>query len=95
MTAGDSIFLYNPPTRVPARGNTPSMGNGVTCCHRVTWCHRVSGVPRPRPRPIAEVLLGIAQRLRHLGPDHRDPHRFHEQKSELVAELRRLARRAA
>lgn len=49
----------------------------------------------PQPRPIAEVLETIAQRLRCLGPDHRDPHRFHEQKSEIVAELRRLARSAA
>jgi hypothetical protein len=43
---------------------------------------------------IAEVLEGIASRLRYLAPDHRDPHAFHETKSELVAELRRLARRA-
>lgn len=45
------------------------------------------------PRPIAEVLEEIASRLRHLGPDRLDPHKFHETKSELVAELRRLARR--
>jgi len=57
-------------------------------------CHPVSPVS-PQPQPIAQVLLGIAQRLRYLGPDHRDPHLFHEAKSELVAELRRLARRTA
>ena len=44
-----------------------------------------------RPR-IAEMLNAIAQRLRNLSPDHRDPEKFHIQKSELVAELRRLAR---
>lgn len=39
------------------------------------------------------MLEEIASRLRHLGPDRLDPHKFHETKSELVAELRRLARR--
>ncbi|NTF80539.1 hypothetical protein [Rhizobium rhizogenes] len=36
-------------------------------------------------------LEGISDRLARLAPSHRDPHRFHEEKSELVAELRRLA----
>ena len=36
-------------------------------------------------------LHDIADRLARLGPDHRDPHRYFEEKSELVAELRRLA----
>lgn len=46
------------------------------------------------PRPVAEALERIATKLRCLGPDHRDPELFHVQKSDLVAELRRLARRA-
>ena len=66
------------------------MENGVMCCH---WRHGVKEAPGPRP--IAEALETIASRLRYLAPDHRDPHRFHEQKSQLVAELQRLARRAA
>jgi hypothetical protein len=37
------------------------------------------------------TLHNIADRLARLAPSHRDPHRFHEEKSELVAELRRLA----
>ena len=41
---------------------------------------------------MAEMLNAIAHRLRHLNPDHRDPEKFHIQKSELIAELRRLAR---
>lgn len=61
------------------------MGNGVMCCHAVMAS---SGL-----RPIAEALETIAQRLRYLAPDHHDPHRFHETKSELVPELRRLAQR--
>lgn len=36
-------------------------------------------------------LNDIADRLVRLAPSHRDPHRFHEEKSELVGELRRLA----
>ncbi len=36
-------------------------------------------------------LHDIADRLARLAPSHRDPHRFHEEKSDLVGELRRLA----
>lgn len=36
-------------------------------------------------------ITDIAERLARLAPDHRDPHKFHEEKSELVADLRRLA----
>lgn len=39
----------------------------------------------------AATLHDIADRLERLAPCHRDPFRFHEEKSELVAELRRLA----
>lgn len=39
----------------------------------------------------AAALHNIADRLERLAPSHRDPFRFHEEKSELVAELRRLA----
>jgi hypothetical protein len=38
-----------------------------------------------------ETLLDLADRVRRLGPDRRDPERFHVEKSELAAELRRLA----
>lgn len=33
----------------------------------------------------------IADKLQRLSPCHRDPHRFHEQKSELVHAIRKLA----
>ena len=36
-------------------------------------------------------MNAIANRLERLAPSHRDPFRFHEDKSELVNELRRLA----
>lgn len=34
----------------------------------------------------------IAERVRRLLPSHRDPERFHVEKSEIEADLRRLAR---
>ncbi|MGO7439725.1 hypothetical protein ACC684_10975 [Rhizobium ruizarguesonis] len=37
------------------------------------------------------TLHDIADRLERLAPSHRDPHRYFEEKSEMVAELRRLA----
>lgn len=40
---------------------------------------------------LAAELHAIADRLARLAPSHRDPHRFHEEKSKLAAELRRLA----
>lgn len=39
----------------------------------------------------AAALHNIADRLERLAPSHRDPHRYFEEKNELVAELRRLA----
>lgn len=39
----------------------------------------------------ATDLHALADRLERLAPSHRDPHRYFEEKSELVAELRRLA----
>lgn len=41
---------------------------------------------------IANALAGIADRLAVLAPSHRDPERFHVEKSELVHELHKLAR---
>lgn len=38
-----------------------------------------------------QALGDLADRLRRLRPDHRDPERFHVEKSEIEHELRRLA----
>ncbi|MFC3315242.1 hypothetical protein ACFOHY_23520 [Rhizobium rosettiformans] len=38
-----------------------------------------------------DTLANIAERLARLAPCHRNPEKFHEEKSELVAELRALA----
>ena len=45
-----------------------------------------------RPQSDRGALIRLAARVARLCPDHRDPHRFHEEKSEIEAELRRLAR---
>lgn len=42
-------------------------------------------------RTHATTLNALADRLARLAPCHRDPHRFHEEKSEIVDQLRRLA----
>ena len=41
----------------------------------------------------AGTLLMLAEKVRHLSPSHRNPERFHEDKSEIERDLRRLARR--
>jgi hypothetical protein len=40
----------------------------------------------------ATAILDLARRIERLAPHHRDPERFHEDKSEIVASLRRLAK---
>lgn len=47
--------------------------------------------PRPGKKP-AVTLDSLASKVERLSPHHRQPERFHEDKSEIVAELRRLAR---
>ncbi|NTZ60061.1 hypothetical protein G6L24_07020 [Agrobacterium tumefaciens] len=37
-------------------------------------------------------INALANRLERLAPSHRDQFRFHEDKSEIIAELRRLAK---
>ncbi len=39
-----------------------------------------------------EALLDLVDKINRLAPSHRNPHEFHEQKSEIAAELRRLAK---
>jgi predicted ATP-binding protein involved in virulence len=44
------------------------------------------------PRPLAAIVADIAERVARLAPSHRDPEEFHIRKSDLAAELRRVAR---
>jgi len=48
------------------------------------------GVLRHSPNSIAERIDDISHRLERLVPCHRNPHKFHEEKSELIHELRKL-----
>lgn len=41
--------------------------------------------------PPIDKLHALAARVERLCPSHRNPERFHEDKSEIVAELQRLA----
>ena len=41
--------------------------------------------------PIGEALRLLAEQVERLAPSHRDPHAFHEAKSEIAHALRRLA----
>jgi len=47
--------------------------------------------PPPPSPPCASELLALASAVGRLSPSHRDPERYHLDKSEIVAELRRLA----
>lgn len=40
-----------------------------------------------------DALAALADKVRRLSPSHRNPERFHEDKSEIERDLRRLARR--
>lgn len=51
------------------------------------------GVP-PVPTEAGTALAVLADRVRRLCPDHRDPERFHLDKSEIVNDLKRMAREA-
>ena len=46
------------------------------------------------PRP-SQQITDLVTRIRRLCPDHRDPHSFHEEKSEIAHDLAKLARRVA
>lgn len=48
-----------------------------------------------RDQDPGEALSNLSGRIRRLCPDHRDPHRFHEEKSEIAFELTTLAERIA
>lgn len=41
------------------------------------------------------TLTALADKVRRLSPHHRDPERFHEDKSEIERDLRRLAKAVA
>ena len=78
--------------------------NPLTCAHTHTRTHARAVGPLKENAALCGTatlsvqkcnLLDLAQRVARLGPDRRNPEQFHIDKSEIVAELRRLARRKA
>lgn len=59
--------------------------------HAHVWQENRKTLHHPAP-PAPGTLDALAERVVRLSPSHRDPERFHEEKSEVAAELRRLAR---
>lgn len=43
---------------------------------------------------VKDEIAELVHRIRRLCPDHRDPHRFHEEKSEIAYQLSQLSKRA-
>ena len=81
VTHGDALpFLGTTRARVGSR-----LENASPC---------VTASPSAPPATEA-ALLALAQAVARLAPDRRDPERFHEDKSEIIHELRRLARGVA
>ena len=44
---------------------------------------------------LGDEIAELVRRIDRLRPDHRDPHRFHEEKSDIAHELTKLANRIA
>lgn len=49
---------------------------------------------RPARHHLSEQLADLARRVRHLSPCRRDPERYHVEKDEIEATLRRLSQEA-
>lgn len=45
-----------------------------------------------RCTPLCDDLLRLAKELHKLSPSHRNPEQYHEDKSQIIHELKRLAR---
>ena len=54
-------------------------------------CGRHEGLSPAAAAPACADLERLARQVARLSPSHRDPERFHMDRSEIVAELRRLA----
>jgi len=46
-------------------------------------------------KSIGQTVDDLVQRIRRLCPDHRNPHHFHEKKSEIAHELTKLTKRVS
>lgn len=67
-----------------------SLSSHVRVCVRAHVCKKAKVVIPVIP--VTEQMADLADRVARLAPAHRDPERFHIDKSEIVAELRALAK---
>ncbi len=79
-------------------GNVTGNGKGREIS-RSSRCEAGGGKPplggiSRLPTSEGTALVDLAERIRRLVPSHRDPERFHVEKSEIEHQLRRLAREA-
>lgn len=80
VTHGDAFSLYNPHTHT--RSHTHGQPIYKKVRHHASPCHQTP-------------LDDLANAVQRLTIDRRDPEKFHRDKSEIVAALRRMARKAA
>jgi hypothetical protein len=69
--------------------NVPPSGTGTK---RDKAGHPLKGVVSRLSRSECPDLVSLADRVRRLVPSHRDPERFHVEKSEIEHALRQMAR---
>lgn len=79
VTHGDAFLLYNPHTRTHPHTHGKPLYKKVR--HHASPCHQTP-------------LDDLANAVQRLTIDRRDPEKFHQDKSEIVAALRRMARKA-
>lgn len=75
---------------------TGGTGRDISHLSRCEAGHGTSPLKGVSLVPTSEgtALVDLAERIRRLVPSHRDPERFHVEKSEIEHQLRRLAREA-
>ncbi|WP_374330436.1 hypothetical protein [Aestuariivirga sp.] len=88
-------MMRNPPIRSSRRQPAAYDEFLVACqegAERLSERRVAQLLGRPLPRvQTHEDLRRLARQVEMLAPCHRDPERFHERKSDIAAELRRLA----
>lgn len=81
VTHSDALSLYNPHTHTRTHTHTHGKPLYKKVCHCASLRH-------------SSPLDDLANAVQRLTIDRRDPEKFHQDKSEIVAALRRMARKA-
>lgn len=85
-----------PKTRKPAAGDGRLSAKQHSVAGRPSKSHgspaESRGTRLPREEDFGGQLSDLARQVARLGPDHRNPHKFHEDKADVADQLRRLAR---